>query len=125
MKRPLRASYVGITKFQGSQDGVTYTDIFTVGEEIHEGWNYYSFNDNNDLKYRYYRVYGASKSACAIGELKLRGVEVIDDNNSAYSSCPINLSLNGDSDIAITGTITYSAAKTPLLTAITPRYGQV
>ena len=28
-------------------DNVTYKDIFTVGNEIHEGWNYYTFNTGN------------------------------------------------------------------------------
>lgn len=50
----LKKNFVNLLKFQGSQDGVTYTDIFTVGVEIHEGWNYYDFRDNN-LKYRFYR----------------------------------------------------------------------
>jgi len=40
MSRFTKAKFVGLLKFQGSRDGVTYTDIFTVGQEIHEGWNY-------------------------------------------------------------------------------------
>jgi hypothetical protein len=43
MPRFTRATYVGKLKFQGSLDGITYADIFTVGEEIHEGWNYYTY----------------------------------------------------------------------------------
>jgi len=30
-------------KFQGSMDGTTYTDIFAVDQNIHEGWNYMSW----------------------------------------------------------------------------------
>ena len=32
--------YAGEVKFQGSNDGTTYTDIFTMDENVHEGWNY-------------------------------------------------------------------------------------
>ena len=47
MKRFTKANFNGALKFQGSLDGVTYTDIFTVGDELHEGWNYY---DSANLK---------------------------------------------------------------------------
>ena len=70
-------------KFQGSSDGIVYADIFTVGQEIHEGWNYYDFRDNN-LKYRYYRFQGSAVGACKLGEIKFRGVETIDSTASSY-----------------------------------------
>ncbi len=35
--------------FQGSQDDITYTTIFTVGNEIHEGWNYYDFTGTSNI----------------------------------------------------------------------------
>jgi hypothetical protein len=38
-----RNNFVGKLLFQGSKDNVTWTTIFTVGQEIHEGWNYYNF----------------------------------------------------------------------------------
>ena len=39
-------------------DGKTYKNIFTVGQEIHEGWNYYDYSSGSELKYRFYRFYG-------------------------------------------------------------------
>jgi hypothetical protein len=30
--------------FQGSADNETWNDIFTVDENIHEGWNYYKWD---------------------------------------------------------------------------------
>jgi len=36
----VRTDVIGLT-FQGSNDNIAYTTIFTVGEEVHEGWNYY------------------------------------------------------------------------------------
>ena len=77
-------------RFQGSMDNVTFTDIFLVGLEIHEGWNYYNFADGNELKYRFYRFFGNETGSClSIGEVGFRGVEVIDSNAPSYSSCPI------------------------------------
>lgn len=49
-----RTKFVNKLAFQGSQDGSSYTTIFTVGEEIHEGWNYYDYQ-TLPLEYRYYR----------------------------------------------------------------------
>ena len=43
MNRFTKTNIVGKLLFQGSNDGTTYTTIFTVGEEIHEGWNYYTY----------------------------------------------------------------------------------
>ena len=45
MNRFYRPNFVGKLKLQGSKDNITWTDIFVVGEEIHEGWNYYNYPD--------------------------------------------------------------------------------
>jgi hypothetical protein len=44
MNRFTRENFIGKLWFQGSNDGTTYSNIFIVGEEIHEGWNYKNFN---------------------------------------------------------------------------------
>jgi hypothetical protein len=59
MKVFVKNNVVGKLSFQGSSDGVTYTNIFTVDDEIHEGWNYFDYRENN-LKYRFYRFYGTA-----------------------------------------------------------------
>jgi hypothetical protein len=43
MSRFTRNHFVNKLRFEASQDGKTWTTIFTVGEEIHEGWNYYNY----------------------------------------------------------------------------------
>jgi hypothetical protein len=48
MNRFTRSNFVGNLRLEGSQDGLTYTTIFTVGEEIHEGWNYYTFETGKE-----------------------------------------------------------------------------
>lgn len=66
-------------------DGLNYTTIFVVGEEIHEGWNYYSYGPGQELKYRYYRFFSLQVGSCGVGEVSLRGIEAINDNNSSYT----------------------------------------
>lgn len=44
MNRFTRDNFIGKLWFQGSNDGTTYSNIFIVGEEIHEGWNYKTFD---------------------------------------------------------------------------------
>jgi len=77
------------TKLQGSNDGVTYTDIFTMDENVHEGWNYHKWEDPADYpRYRYYRFYGTKSGSCRINEIKATGVETVDspDANKACSA---------------------------------------
>lgn len=84
MTRFTRSNFVNRLVFQGSMDGKTYNNIFTVGQEIHEGWNYYSYGPGNELQYRFYRFFSSYAGACLVGEISLRGIEVIQDGNSSY-----------------------------------------
>jgi len=68
-----KSTFVDNLVFEGSNDGNTYTTIFTVSEEIHEGWNYYDI----DTSYRWYRFSGSVQGACKIGEIALIGVEAL------------------------------------------------
>jgi hypothetical protein len=62
------ASLSGNLIFQGSNDGVTYTDIFTADDLVHEGWNYVEFGTDKDIttqpNYRFYRFKGTVSNAC-------------------------------------------------------------
>jgi pantothenate synthetase len=52
--------FVNMTKFQGSQDGENYDDIFVIDENIHEGWNYHKWELPEEYpKYRFYRFAAA------------------------------------------------------------------
>ena len=48
---PDKDKYVGKLKFQGTNRSVydpsnnEFDDLFVVGEELHEGWNYYKLSD--------------------------------------------------------------------------------
>jgi hypothetical protein len=95
MSRFTRVFFVNKLRFEASQDGKTWTTIFTVGEEIHEGWNYYNYPAGKELKYRYYRFFGPSYGSCVVGEVSLRGYEVIDSTATSYT-CQTQLMINGE-----------------------------
>jgi hypothetical protein len=50
--------YADKLTFQGSADNVTWVDLFTADENVHEGWNYYQWeNATEQPRYRFYRLY--------------------------------------------------------------------
>jgi hypothetical protein len=113
-------------KFQGSNDNITFTDIYTADELIREGWNSIMFGDSEDIatpKYRFYRFLGSMAGVCNINEIELYGVETIDNNNADYEVTPA-LYIGG-SKVKDLGVVTYSGSITPKLTLISPRYGTV
>jgi hypothetical protein len=81
-----RNDVIDILTFQGSQDGLNYTDVFVVDQNIHDGWNYYKWENGTDQpKYRYYRFSGKNKGSCLINEIKFSGVETIDNLNPIHT----------------------------------------
>lgn len=90
-----RATHPGVTKFQGSEDGVSYTDLFTVDELAHDGWNTFEWKvDASKPKYRYYRFAGSKLHSCDISEIRLSGVETISSSNENVV-CDSELFVNG------------------------------
>jgi hypothetical protein len=79
-----RTSFVDSTKFQGSMDGVTYTDLFTIDDYLHDGWNYYDWFDTTSPKFNFYRFYGSKAGGCLINEIKVSGSESIDSSADSY-----------------------------------------
>lgn len=125
MNRFIKSIYVGQLRFEAANSATgPWTTIFTVGQEIHEGWNYYNFEAGKELKYRYYRFYGPVAKSCIVGEMSLRGYEAIDDNNSTYT-CSAKLYLDGTFVQNVTGNVIYDSALTPVLKSIHPRFGSV
>jgi hypothetical protein len=59
-----------------------------------------------------------------VGEVSLRGYEVIDSTASSYT-CQASLVINGVLQAPLTNSITYQNILTPLLTSISPRFGSV
>lgn len=111
--------------FEGSMDGETYDEIFTIGMEVREGWNYYTIDDpNRYLQYRFYRFKGTHADACRFGEIKFKGRETINNNDEDYS-CPVNVVIGGEVQETYDDTVTYIGSTTPVLDSISPKYGTV
>ena len=75
-------------------DGTTYTDIFAADLNIHEGWNYQSWDSGNYQKYRFYRFSGPDSDICLMNEIKFTGVETIDSNTPLHE-CDVKLIIQG------------------------------
>ena len=76
-----------------------WTDILTVGAEIHEGWNYYKLQDEDVFgpsytlpRYRQYRLYNSQSNGCdKLGELTFIG-QVGFDSDADTHNCDVTVS---------------------------------
>jgi hypothetical protein len=77
-----KAVYIDNLVLQGSNTGFTDTDtittIMSVGDELHEGWNYYKFGEMDPVitepEFRYYRLFSTVNDGCdKIGEVNFIG----------------------------------------------------
>lgn len=114
--------FVGKLVLQGSNDGSAYDTLWTVDANIHEGWNSMEWEEGSKPAYNRYRFAGSASGACRMGEISAQGVIAIDDNNDSYN-CPVNVIVQGNSVAA--NDVTVSAASTPELASISPRFGSV
>jgi len=86
-----KTPYVDNLHFQGSNDGwKSWEELYTFGEELHEGWNYIDYRDDGVDKpaFNSYRFYGSAKGACKVSEFKLHGVEAIASEEPTHSCTP-------------------------------------
>jgi len=89
-----KSIFVDKLKFQGSADNTTWTDLYTADENVHEGWNYIKWEKPSEYpKYRFYRLFSDNKKGCLVGELKMAGVETVDDSSNTLT-CPITVEKN-------------------------------
>ena len=83
-----KTPYVGGLIFQGSDDGVTFTDLWTVDATVHEGWNLYDFADSSIPSFNIYRFAGSSVGSCRVGEVRFLGIVAIDSDSDQFSCTP-------------------------------------
>jgi hypothetical protein len=80
---------VDLTTFEGSGDNTddgSWETLFTIGENLHAGWNYHKWDTPEDYpKYRFYRFSGSTNGGCNINEITFTGVETIDDEAETYT----------------------------------------
>ena len=70
-----------------------------------------------------FRFYGRSNGACTVGEVQVKGREVM-MSDSVETSCTPKLTIGGVS-MNLDSTVTYSAEFTPILTSMSKRHGSV
>ena len=113
--------FVNTLKLQG-WDGTAYKDLYTSDASIHDGWNTLTWETGSKPTYSKYKWTGAYVGACRLGEIVFNGIVAI--NDSATSTvCPVKLVV-GSSTTSLND-VTYTSAKTPTVTSISPRYGKV
>lgn len=122
-----KTPYVDNLAFHGSNDDwATWEELHLFGEEIHEGWNYIDYREDDAEKpaYNSYRFFGNVQGSCQLTEFKLHGVEAVADDNSSYTCAP-KIFIDGEELVVSLNDVSYSASNTPTLTSINPRYGSV
>ena len=116
-----KSPFVDNLVFQGSDDGQTFTDLWAIDKSVHEGWNSLDFEDSQP-SYNIYRFQGSTAGSCRIGEVKLHGVESIDNDEASYSCTP---KLIIDDSVTELNPVTFDSAYTPVLTGMSSRFGSV
>ena len=88
---------------------------------MHEGWNSLDF-ENELPSYNIYRFQGSISGSCRIGEVKLHGVESIDNDDSSYSCTP---KLIIEDSLTELNPVSFDSDVTPVLTGMSTRFGSV
>eukprot|EP00951_Prasinocladus_malaysianus_P031605 scaffold303635_cov50-Prasinocladus_malaysianus.AAC.1 len=110
------------SKFEGSIDGITYTEILTVDAEPTQGYtSYYPPDDTPD--YRYVRWVARGGYQCSLAELEFHGVLLSDA--SVDTACDVTLQIADDDSATATlaNSFTYDSTLTPSVTSISPERG--
>ena len=107
--------------FQGSDDGTTFTDLWTVDASVHEGWNSHDFEEGAQPSYNIYRFQGKQSGSCRVGEVKLHGKESIDNDSTSYSCTP-KLILESEDSASTLNPVTFTSTLTPVLTGMSTRF---
>ena len=98
--------------------------MFIVGAEVLEGWNYYNDASIFATSYNQYRFSGSGTNSCRIGEFKIKGLELLDENSST-KTCDIKVVLNDGITTTTTTVAGSSVIYDASVTSISPRWGTV
>ena len=117
--------YANNLAFYGSNDNwATSTLIDTIGDNVHEGWNYLNYRDEgvNRPAFNSYKFIGKVRGSCRVTEFRLTGVQSFADQTDSFTCTPKVVIGTVSTPLS---PVTFSAASTPLLTSIWPRFGSV
>ena len=127
--------YYNLT-FEGSNDNVTYTEVFKLGSFIKEGWNTWInssstsssyFSSPSTQAFRYYRFSSPLRKGCEIAEVRFFGVKLYSGVHSDISSlsCDAELIIHYQSQAVISSVVNYKLSETTIMKSLSPRYGSV
>jgi hypothetical protein len=115
-----KTPFIG-SKFQGSNDGTTFVDLWTIDDQVHEGWNIKDW-ETGQPSYNIYRYQGHKAGSCRVGEVRLDGLVTINDNTNSYACTPKLVIDGAKTDLS---PVTFKATKTPVLTSMNTRFASV
>jgi hypothetical protein len=120
--RAANAYILGAT-ITASNDGTTWSTLFTVDSSVHTGWNIWRPSAALTTTYRYVRFEHNSTSKCQLGEFEVSGLlyaGVITD--VTVNTADVHFT-DGFHPVTWAGKVTYRDDATPVVTALTPTTG--
>jgi len=118
-----RAAYINNLAFEGQTAAGDWENIWTIDSGLHKGWNRKQFLPAELPGYTSFRFRGSEKGACAVGEVEVKGKEVMDQEFSDTICTPKVTVANVTRDLS--EPIVYSSDSTPVLTAMSKSWGTV
>jgi hypothetical protein len=113
--------YIDNLAFYGQDDSGSWNELFSYDTSIHKGWNKKQFDSEEDSHYVNVRFEGSTKGACAFGEISIKGIEVLDqEENISTTSCTPTIRIGGQS-LETESEVNYSADSTHELLAVSRR----
>ncbi|KAM3144741.1 hypothetical protein pb186bvf_003050 [Paramecium bursaria] len=111
-------------KFQYSIDGTTFTDLWSIDQTIHSGFNLFvppaTIKGIKIIKFIDSR--GATGSLCQIAEIELKGRITFDTGNVQDFVCPADFVINNQALPQIAQSVSYQKAITPQVTNVSPLF---
>lgn len=114
------------TQFQGSNDGITWINLATIDQTVHSGFN--TILSQDTTPYRYIRFLDSvGTSQCNLAEFQIYGVVSTTLNNvSPLTTSPSDVTYyDGLNTQTFTNDIIYDPSATPVITSISPKFGDI
>ena len=109
--------------FQGSFDGTSWDNLFTLDKNIKTGWNIWS--GSASPSYRFFRIQSPidkHPSQCGIAEVKFYGIKYYGKANTLEMACDAVLKINGYNQL-LPSQVIYNQNSTPVVTDVSPNIG--
>jgi hypothetical protein len=114
------ASFVGAS-FTASTDGVSYTPIFTIANNVTRGWNQWRTESPLPTIYRYLRFEHNATSACQLSEVEFYDAKFKDNSNNVTFKVEAVFT-DGVHTQTWANKVEYRKDKTPNVTALNPPF---